>query len=120
MYKFLLIAIVFSSLAVADPYITSKHQFKYKNSDYNKTLNHVRIGNSWTTEGGLKLYGEVGISESIDKNEDWLDGNAGKSYQFGFQKDLNSRFSLKGKYEGFEENKEEKSQTLEIITKFKV
>ena len=120
MYKAgLLVSAIIFSTATADPYITSKHVFSYKNSDYNNTTNHVRLGNSWTTQSGLKLHAELGVAEKIDKDEDWFDGNAGKSYQFGFQKDLTSRFAVKGKYEGFEANDEEKSQKFEVITKFK-
>ena len=43
----------------------SKHEFKMKDTNYDKTINHIRFGNSWKTEGGLKLYGEVGVVESV-------------------------------------------------------
>ena len=121
MYKSLLIAtvIIFSSIATADPYVTTKHEFKYKDSDYSKTINHIRFGNSWTTPNKFKLHAEIGIAESIDDGENWFSGNAGKSYQFGFQKDLTSSFAIKGKYEGFEQSDDVNSSKFEIITKYK-
>ena len=54
---FIPILLSLSNLAFSGPYLMSKHEFKMKDSDYDKTVNHVRLGNSWKTESGLKLYG---------------------------------------------------------------
>ena len=121
MYKVLLIAtaIMFSSIATADPYITTKHEFAYKDSDYSGTTNHIRLGNSWTTANKFKLHAEIGIAEQIDDGENWFSGNAAKTYEFGFQKDLTSSFELTGKYEGFEQSDDVNSSKFEITTNYK-
>jgi hypothetical protein len=76
----------------------TKHEFKMKDTDYSSTINHIRFGHSWKTEGGLKLYGEIGAAESVSHGKDILDGVAGKSYEFGFSKKITDAFSWKGKW----------------------
>ena len=39
-----IILIILSQNALAGPYITTKHEFKLKDSDYNKTVNQIRFG----------------------------------------------------------------------------
>ena len=46
-----------------------------------------------------KLYGEVGVAESVIHGSNIFDGD-GKSYQFGFSKKITDSFSWKGKWEG--------------------
>ena len=43
--KILILCIIFiSTHSQAGSYITSKHEFKSKDSDYSKTVNQIRIG----------------------------------------------------------------------------
>ena len=119
--KFLLIPLLLSlsNIAVSGPYLMSKHEFKMKDSDYDKTINHIRFGNSWKTEGGLKLYGELGIAESVKNGNGFGDGTAGTSYEFGFKKKITDSFSWKGKWEGMELPNSSNSHKIEIKTKWR-
>jgi hypothetical protein len=116
---FIPILLSLSNLAFSGPYLMSKHEFKMKDSDYDKTVNHVRLGNSWKTESGLKLYGEVGVIESIKNGNGLFDGDAGTSYEFGFKKKITDSFSWKGKWEGMELPNSSHGHKIEIKTKWK-
>ena len=51
MKKLLIIALLLiSNLAISGPYLMSKHVFKMKDTNYDKTINHIRFGNFWKTE----------------------------------------------------------------------
>ena len=121
MKKLLIVPLLlsFSTSALSGPYLMSKHEFKMKDSDYSKTINHIRLGNSWKTESGWKLYGELGVAESINNGSGLFDGDAGKSYQFGFSKKVTDSFSWKGKWEGLELPNSTNSHKVEIKTKWK-
>jgi len=121
MKKLLILPILLltSNISLADPYVMTKHEFKMSDTNYSKTINHIRFGNSWKTEGGLKLYGEVGVAESVPHGSDIFEGTAGKSYQFGFGKKVNDSFSVKGKWEGVELPNSSNSHKVEIKTKWK-
>ena len=114
----LIFFLFFCSLTYAETYMTSKHEFKMKDTDYSSTINHIRFGHSWKTEGGLKLYGEIGAAESVSHGKDILDGVAGKSYEFGFSKKITDTFSWKGKWEGLENHNAKNSHKIEIKTKW--
>ena len=77
----ILLCLPIAELTSASPYVMTKHEFKMKDSDYSKTINHIRFGNSWKTEDGLSLYGEVGIAESINNGSSLGDGDVIKSYE---------------------------------------
>tara|TARA_X000000368_G_C22508427_1_gene483761 strand:- start:134 stop:502 length:369 start_codon:yes stop_codon:yes gene_type:complete len=121
MKKLLFIPLLLSitNLALSGPYIMSKHELKMKDTNYDKTINHIRFGNSWKTESGLKLYGELGIVEEVKHGSDIFDGTAGTSYQFGFKKKITDNFSWKGKWEGTELHDSSNSHKIEIKTKWK-
>ena len=120
MKKLLIIPLLLiSNLAISGPYLMSKHEFKMKDTNYDKTINHIRFGNSWKTEGGLKLYGEVGVAESVPHGSNIFDGDAGSSYEFGFKKKITDSFSWKGKWEGIELPNSSNSHKIEIKTKWK-
>ena len=108
-----------STVVISGPYLMSKHEFKMKDTDYSSTINHIRFGHSWKTEGGLKLYGEIGAAETVSHGKDILDGVAGKSYEFGFSKKITDAFSWKGKWEGLENHNAKNSHKIEIKTKWK-
>ncbi len=114
----ILLCLPIAELTSASPYVMTKHEFKMKDSDYSKTINHIRFGNSWKTEDGLSLYGEVGIAESINNGSSLGDGDVIKSYEFGFKKKLSNRFSVKGKWEGTEVYNSTHSHKIEIKTKW--
>ncbi len=107
-----------SNWSFSGPYIMSKHEFKMDDTNYTKTINHIRFGNSWKTHGGLKLYGEFGIAESVSHGSDIFEGDAGKSYEFGFSKKATDSFSWKGKWEGLESHNSSNSHKIEIKTKW--
>lgn len=107
-----------STVVMSGPYLMSKHEFKMKDTDYSSTVNHIRFGHSWKTEDGLKLYGEIGVAESISHGNDIFDGVAGKSYQFGFSKKITDTLSWKGKWEGIENHNAKNSHKIEIKTKW--
>jgi hypothetical protein len=107
-----------SSVAFSGPYIMSKHELKMKDTNYDKTINHIRFGNSWNLDG-LKLYGELGVVEEVRHGSDIFDGKAGTSYQFGFSKKITDNFSWKGKWEGTEFHDSNNSHKIEIKTKWK-
>ena len=115
----LLLVFLISNSVFAGPYLMTKHEFKMKDTDYGSTINHIRFGHSWKTEGGLKLYGEIGAAESFSHGKDILDGVAGKSYEFGFSKKITDAFSWKGKWEGIENHNAKNSHKIEIKTKWK-
>jgi hypothetical protein len=107
-----------STVVMSGPYLMSKHEFKMKDTDYSSTINHIRFGNSWKSQDGLKLYGEIGVAESVSHGNDILDGVAGKSYEFGFSKKVTDEFSWKGKWEGLENHNTRNSHKIEIKTKW--
>ena len=115
----LLLVFLISNSVFAGPYLMTKHEFKMKDTDYSSTINHIRFGHSWKTEGGLKLYGEIGAAESVSHGKNILDGVAGKSYEFGFSKKITDAFSWKGKWEGLENHNAKNSHKIEIKTKWK-
>ena len=119
--KFLLIPLLLSlsNIAVSGPYLMSKHEFKMKDSDYSKTINHIRLGNAWKMPSGLSFYGELGVVESFNNGESLGDGDIGKSYEFGFKKKLSDKFTIKGKWEGTEIYNSTNSHKIEIKTKYK-
>lgn len=121
MKKLLIVPLLlsFSTSVISGPYLMSKHEFKMKDSDYSKTVNHIRFGNSMKTESGWKLYGELGVAESINNGSGLFDGDAGTSYEFGFKKKITDSFSWKGKWEGLELPNSTNSHKVEIKTKWK-
>ena len=118
-FIYLILLVCFVDFAFAEPYLASKHEFKMKDSDYSKTINHLRLGNTWKMPSGLSFYGELGVVESFNNGESLGDGDIGKSYEFGFAKKLSDRFAIKGKWEGTEIYNSTNSHKIEIKTKYK-
>ena len=96
---FTIFLLFLSNTILAETYIMTKHEFKSKDSDYNSTVNQIRLG--YTTKiSDYTFYGEVGGGEKLPNGKSLGTGTSLTSYEFGIKKKIGKNFKFKIKWEG--------------------
>ena len=106
-----------ATLALAGPYVESKHEFKGTDEDYKKTVHQGRIGYE-TKVGVLKPYieGGLGVSYPDGKN----DSETFKVLEVGSKVKITDSFSAYGKWENiFQDSDDTRDWKVELGTKYK-
>ena len=114
----ILFIIVMSTQSQAGPYITSKHEFKSKDSDYSKTVNQIRIGYDKKVDNST-YYIEFGGGETLPNGKSIGSGESIISYELGYKKKVNDKFSFKIQYEGKNYTDSYLDHEFEIETKYR-
>lgn len=110
--------IILSKNTLAGPYITTKHEFKLKDSDYNKTVNQIRFGYDKKIKNST-YYIEIGGGETLPNSKSLGSGQSIISYELGFKKKVNDKFSFKIQYEGKNYTDTYLDHELEFETKYR-
>lgn len=113
-----IILIILSQNTLAGPYVTTKHEFKLKDSDYNKTVNQIRFGYDKKIKNST-YYIEIGGGETLPNSKSLGSGQSIISYELGFKKKVNDKFSFKIQYEGKNYTDTYLDHELEFETKYR-
>ena len=104
-----------TNVSFAGTYIMTKHEFKSKDSNYNKTPNQIRFGYDKKIDN-WELYGEIGGGESLPNAKSLGSGTSLLSYEFGAKKKISDNFFFKIKWEGEDYTNSTFDHKIEIKT----
>ncbi|MEL0102735.1 MAG: hypothetical protein VW837_04585 [Gammaproteobacteria bacterium] len=113
-----MVFLILSQNTFAGSYITTKHEFKSKDSDYNKTVNQIRFGYDKKIKNST-YYIEIGGGETLPNGKSLGSGQSIISYELGFKKKVNDKFSFKIQYEGKNYTDTYLDHELELETKYR-
>ena len=113
-----MVFLILSQNTFAGSYITTKHEFKSKDSDYNKTVNQIRFGYDKKIKNST-YYIEIGGGETLPNGKSLGSGQSIISYELGYKKKVNDKFSFKIQYEGKNYTDTYLDHELEFETKYR-
>ena len=101
----------------AGHYVITKHKFLSNDSEYQKTINILKLGYEFSVND-YEFFIELGGGEELDNGTSFGSGTFFKAYEIGFEKEFGNNFVLEAKWEADDISNSVLEHKIEIETKY--
>lgn len=115
-YSFLFLLIL-TPYVLAETYIATQHEMKMSDSNYIKSLHHIKIGKT-VVISEFRAFGELGFGEDLNNGTALGSGSSYEYLRAGFSKKIFNNMDIKVHFESKLNNHSKDNNELQINTKY--